>query len=149
MMLNEWQGALIYPGGNPMQGEEDKISIKLNSFNLLLLHHGCLPTRRPGPISSMGIQRSSQPTHYPCLVLPVHQSPHLLDRRRHRRRALNPTPVCLLIQRKEHPPLPPEMDGDEENVGPFRRTSARTRRMVTRMASALASSDNRAQVMVG
>ncbi|XP_066357643.1 uncharacterized protein [Miscanthus floridulus] len=31
------------------------------------------------------------------------------------------------------------------NVGPFRRTSARTRRMATRMASALASSDNRAQ----
>ncbi|CAD6269086.1 unnamed protein product [Miscanthus lutarioriparius] len=37
------------------------------------------------------------------------------------------------------------MDGEEENVGPFRRTSARTRRMATRMASALASSDNRAQ----
>ncbi|XP_066340697.1 SWR1 complex subunit 6-like [Miscanthus floridulus] len=37
------------------------------------------------------------------------------------------------------------MDGDEENIGPFRRTSARTRRMATRMASALASSDNRAQ----
>jgi zinc finger HIT domain-containing protein 1 len=39
------------------------------------------------------------------------------------------------------------MDGEEENVGPFRRTSARTRRMATRMASALASSDNRAQVL--
>ncbi|KAL6597519.1 hypothetical protein ACP70R_046959 [Stipagrostis hirtigluma subsp. patula] len=37
------------------------------------------------------------------------------------------------------------MDGEEENVGPFRRTSARTRRMASRMASALASSDNRAQ----
>ncbi|CAD6258787.1 unnamed protein product [Miscanthus lutarioriparius] len=37
------------------------------------------------------------------------------------------------------------MDGDEENIGPFRRTSARTRRMATRMASALASSDNRSQ----
>uniref|UniRef100_A0A0E0KE42 HIT-type domain-containing protein n=1 Tax=Oryza punctata TaxID=4537 RepID=A0A0E0KE42_ORYPU len=38
------------------------------------------------------------------------------------------------------------MEGEEEeNVGPFRRTSARTRRMATRMASALASSDNRAQ----
>ncbi|RLN18306.1 Cytochrome P450 86B1 [Panicum miliaceum] len=37
------------------------------------------------------------------------------------------------------------MDGEEENVGPFRRTSTRTRRMATRMASALASSDNRAQ----
>ncbi|TVU27500.1 hypothetical protein EJB05_02988, partial [Eragrostis curvula] len=37
------------------------------------------------------------------------------------------------------------MDVEEENVGPFRRTSARTRRMATRMASALASSDNRAQ----
>ncbi|TVU51551.1 hypothetical protein EJB05_02986 [Eragrostis curvula] len=37
------------------------------------------------------------------------------------------------------------MDGEEENVGPFRRTSARTRRMATRMASALASSDNRTQ----
>ncbi|XP_066356480.1 SWR1 complex subunit 6-like isoform X1 [Miscanthus floridulus] len=37
------------------------------------------------------------------------------------------------------------MDGEEENIGPFRRTSARTRRMATRMASALASSDNRAQ----
>ncbi|CAD6269087.1 unnamed protein product [Miscanthus lutarioriparius] len=34
------------------------------------------------------------------------------------------------------------MDGEEENIGPCRRTSARTRRM----ASALASSDNRAQV---
>jgi hypothetical protein len=41
------------------------------------------------------------------------------------------------------------MDGEEENVGPFRRTSARTRRMATRMASALASSDNRAQVTTG
>ena len=41
------------------------------------------------------------------------------------------------------------MDGDEENIGPFRRTSARTRRMATRMASALASSDNRAQVTMG
>jgi hypothetical protein len=41
----------------------------------------------------------------------------------------------------------PKMDGEEEeNVGPFRRTSARTRRMATRMASTLASSDNRAQV---
>jgi len=38
------------------------------------------------------------------------------------------------------------MDGEEENIGPFRRTSARTRRMASRMASALASSDNRAQV---
>ncbi|TVU27415.1 hypothetical protein EJB05_30024 [Eragrostis curvula] len=37
------------------------------------------------------------------------------------------------------------MDGEEENVGPFRRTSARTRRMATRMASALASSNNRTQ----
>ncbi|CAD6269136.1 unnamed protein product [Miscanthus lutarioriparius] len=37
------------------------------------------------------------------------------------------------------------MDGEEENVGPFRRTSARTRRMASRMASALASSDNRAE----
>ncbi|TVU27493.1 hypothetical protein EJB05_30107 [Eragrostis curvula] len=37
------------------------------------------------------------------------------------------------------------MDGEEENAGPFRRTSARKRRMATRMASALASSDNRAQ----
>jgi len=60
----------------------------------------------------------------------------------------------LLIQRKGRPPLPasiwsPEMDGEEENVGPFRRTSARTRRMATRMASALASSDNRAQVKSG
>uniref|UniRef100_A0A0A9HRH1 Uncharacterized protein n=1 Tax=Arundo donax TaxID=35708 RepID=A0A0A9HRH1_ARUDO len=35
------------------------------------------------------------------------------------------------------------MDGEEENVGPSRRTSKRTRRM----ASALASSDNRAQVL--
>ena len=41
------------------------------------------------------------------------------------------------------------MDGDEENIGPFRRTSARTRRMATRMASALASSDNRSQVTMG
>jgi hypothetical protein len=41
------------------------------------------------------------------------------------------------------------MDGDEENVGSFCQTSARTRRMATRMASVLASSDNRAQVMVG
>ncbi|XP_066354313.1 SWR1 complex subunit 6-like [Miscanthus floridulus] len=41
------------------------------------------------------------------------------------------------------------MDGEEENVGPFRRTSARTRRMATRMASALASSDNRAQKVKG
>ncbi len=42
------------------------------------------------------------------------------------------------------------MEGEEEeNVGPFRRTSARTRRMATRMASALASSDNRAQVRSG
>jgi zinc finger HIT domain-containing protein 1 len=40
------------------------------------------------------------------------------------------------------------MDGEEENVGPFRRTSARTRRMATRMASALASSDNRTQVVL-
>jgi len=39
------------------------------------------------------------------------------------------------------------MDGEEENVGPFRRTSTRTRRMATRMASALASSDNRAHVL--
>lgn len=38
-----------------------------------------------------------------------------------------------------------KMDGEEENVGPFRRSSTRTRRMATRMASALASSDNRAQ----
>ncbi|CAD6269150.1 unnamed protein product [Miscanthus lutarioriparius] len=37
------------------------------------------------------------------------------------------------------------MDGEEENIGPFRRTSTRRRRMATRMASALASSDNRAQ----
>jgi hypothetical protein len=41
------------------------------------------------------------------------------------------------------------MDEEEENIGPFRRTSARTRRMATRMASALASSDNRAQVTTG
>ncbi|KAG0519674.1 hypothetical protein BDA96_08G007400 [Sorghum bicolor] len=39
------------------------------------------------------------------------------------------------------------MDG-EENIGPFRRTSARTRRMASRMASALASSDNRAQLWI-
>ncbi|XP_037440535.1 SWR1 complex subunit 6-like [Triticum dicoccoides] len=37
------------------------------------------------------------------------------------------------------------MDGEEENPGPFRRTSSRTRRMASRMASALSSSDNRAQ----
>ena len=41
------------------------------------------------------------------------------------------------------------MDGEEENIGPFRRTSTRRRRMATRMASALASSDNRAQVTRG
>ncbi|KAE8809888.1 SWR1 complex subunit 6 [Hordeum vulgare] len=39
----------------------------------------------------------------------------------------------------------PKMDGEEENPGPFRRTSSRTRRMASRMASALSSSDNRAQ----
>ncbi|KAM0896452.1 hypothetical protein ACQ4PT_023193 [Festuca glaucescens] len=37
------------------------------------------------------------------------------------------------------------MDGDDENAGPFRRTSSRTRRMASRMASALSSSDNRTQ----
>uniref|UniRef100_A0A0E0GMS2 Uncharacterized protein n=1 Tax=Oryza nivara TaxID=4536 RepID=A0A0E0GMS2_ORYNI len=38
------------------------------------------------------------------------------------------------------------MEGEEEEiVGPFHRISARTRRMATRMASALASSDNRTQ----
>jgi hypothetical protein len=106
-----------------MQGEEDKISTKLNSFNLLLLHHGCLPTRRPGPISSMGIQRSSQPTHYLCPVLPVHRPSHLLDRRR---RALNPTPVCLFIQRKEHPPLP--VSFGHRRWMEMRRTSGRSAR---------------------
>uniref|UniRef100_A0A0D9Z7T4 Uncharacterized protein n=1 Tax=Oryza glumipatula TaxID=40148 RepID=A0A0D9Z7T4_9ORYZ len=39
------------------------------------------------------------------------------------------------------------MEGEEEEiVGPFHRISARTRRMATRMASALASSDNRTQI---
>ncbi|PKU65209.1 SWR1 complex subunit 6 [Dendrobium catenatum] len=34
---------------------------------------------------------------------------------------------------------------DEENIGPFRRTSARTRKVASKMAAALASTDNRTQ----
>ncbi|XP_008799814.1 SWR1 complex subunit 6 [Phoenix dactylifera] len=34
---------------------------------------------------------------------------------------------------------------DEENTGPFRRTSTRTRKMASKMAAALASTDNRTQ----
>jgi hypothetical protein len=104
------------------------------------MDRGSLVTRRPGPISRSPVH-TSRPS--------PHRAPHLLHRRR-RRRPLNTTPVS------SHPaqgPLAaaclcwsPQMDGEEENVGPFRRTSARTRRMASRMASALASSDNRAQV---
>ncbi|KAK8926065.1 hypothetical protein KSP39_PZI018554 [Platanthera zijinensis] len=35
---------------------------------------------------------------------------------------------------------------DEENIGPFRRTSARTRKVASKMVAALASTDNRTQV---
>jgi len=70
----------------------------------------CLLTRRlrPGP-------RSSDPLHTrgdPAIrspVLRVHRPPHCL--------AL----LCWW----------PEMDGEEENIGPFRQTSARTRRMAS------------------
>ncbi|RZS03194.1 hypothetical protein BHM03_00033343 [Ensete ventricosum] len=35
---------------------------------------------------------------------------------------------------------------DEENTGPFRRTSSRTKKIAAKMAAALASADNRTQV---
>ncbi|XP_072953968.1 SWR1 complex subunit 6 [Typha angustifolia] len=37
---------------------------------------------------------------------------------------------------------------DEENTGPFRRTSSRTKKMATKMVAALASTDNRTQAAI-
>ena len=111
-------------------------------------------TRRAGPISRSPVNPWEDKSP-PSVPTSPHRSAALA-----RPPAPTPTPTptpraeshaCVLIQRKGPSAAAclcwrPKMDGEEENVGPFRRTSARTRRMASRMASALASSDNRAQV---
>uniref|UniRef100_A0A0D3FIU4 Uncharacterized protein n=1 Tax=Oryza barthii TaxID=65489 RepID=A0A0D3FIU4_9ORYZ len=54
--------------------------------------------------------------------------------------------LAIRRRRRSRSPLPGWRGRRRRSVGPFHRISARTRRMATRMASALASSDNRTQV---